>query len=788
MLALSSICVIIAVFTAINTIMSKRRKIILLTMEICAAIWLEADRIAYIYHGYTGENGLLIVKVSNFFVFIMTVAVLMGVSFYLDDVLKNEGGLTKTPMPLKIANVLGCIAIFLVILSQFTGLYYTFDENNVYHRSDLYFVSYIFPYVILIIQLALLIYYRENLKGKIALSIFWFVAVCLIASMIQFFAYGVSLVDMAAVAMVVGLYIFALVEMNERVEEANKVELDNLRDEHQSMRKLFEQTATAIVTAIDAKDTYTQGHSARVAEYAKEIARLSGMDEKQCDEVYFAALLHDVGKIGISDSIIRKDMDLTEEEYETMKTHPRIGGEILSNIHEFSYLSVGAKYHHERYDGKGYPEGLSGENIPDIARIVAVADGYDSMTSKRSYRDPMPQSTVREEIVKGAGTQFDPKYCDIMVDMIDHDVEYLMREKESLAVTQDVDDLTRVTEMSFGEYKEHVSEGVHITDKITRISFDYQAEMGFDEKKSIPAIILFDAHDGCVHKDDRGIRLLQYLEYGEIWLDGNVICTAARELKAENSELEEPMAARQGITHVEIEAVKFRDHVRIKVKDHRKVIDVIAALPDSIRFAYLALTGEHCHIVNLKVEVSDEKIDADYIPRLAEEVSYIDKLEGDLPNVQVEGYRTAYTKPVPVIDGMRLKFRTMSLPTANLIWHCAFILLFSSDDGTPLGRNYTEHGCVRLDGENATNNDLAVNTVHVHKDDAFEGWDGWKKDNRKGFECEVTFTRRKNRITMETKNCGISVKSITTVAPKCESVFMSLTGDQCALTDIRVLT
>ncbi len=789
MLALSSICLIIAVFTFISTIMSRRRKIILMAMQICAAIWLEADRVAYIYHGYTGEGGRTIVAVSNFLVFLMTVVVLTLITFYLEDVMKNEGNMPERNAAITVAKVLGVAAVFLVILSQFTGLYYTFDESNNYHRSSLYFVSYIFPYAILIIQLSVLLVYRKRIRGRIAMSIFFFVTVCLVASMIQFFAYGVSLVDMSAVVMVVGLYVFALVEMNQRVTLANQATIDSLRDEHRNMRRLFEETATALVTAIDAKDSYTQGHSARVAEYSKEIARLSGMDEKQCDEVYFSALLHDVGKIGISDSIIQKDMNLTDEEYEIVKRHPSIGGEILSNIDEFPFLGVAAKYHHERYDGKGYPEGLSGENIPEIARIVAVADTYDSMTSKRYYRDPMPQSTVREEIVKSAGSQLDPRFSQIMVDMIDHDIEYLMREKESTEVRNNEDDLTKVSEMYFGEYKEHVSEGIRITDSITTISFESQSEIGFDEKISKPSIILFDSYDGCVHKDDRGIRLLAYFEYGEIWLDGNVITTSAREIKTEVTDIEnlEKEDHRQGVNHYYIEAVRYRDHVRLRITGGGKYIDVVAALPDSVRFSYIALTGEHCHIMNASVEDTGVKIDADYIPRLAEEVSYVDKLEGDLPNLQVEGYRSAYTKPVPVNDGMRLRFRTMALPTANLIWHCAFILLFSSDDGAPLGKNYTEHGCIRLDGENATNNDIAVNVLSVFKDENFTGWDGWKKDNKKGFECEVFFTRRRNRIIMETVNCGIHVKSTTTVAAGCENVFMSLTGDQCALTDIRVL-
>ncbi len=788
MLALTSICLIISVFTLISTVMSKRRKTIMLVMQIGAAIWLEADRIAYLYHGIPGVEGYWAVRISNFLVFLMTVTVLNCITLYLDDVLRNEGGLEKTALIVRISFALGIIATILVVLSQFTGLYYTFDENNTYQRSPLYFISYIFPYMIFIIQMAALIYYRKRLKGRIALSIFWFVLVCLVSSMIQFFAYGVSLVDMAAVAMVVLIYTLSLVDMNERAHNASMAAIANIKGEHASMKRLFEETAIALASGIDSGDTFSRGHSVRVAEYSKEIARLAGMDDKKCDEVYFAALLHDVGKIGISDSIVQKSSELTDQEYDVFKSHASIGGEMLSVVKDFPFLSVGAKYHHERYDGKGYPEGLSGDNIPEIARIIAVADAYDSMTSRRHHREPLPQSTVREEIAKEIGSQFDPEFGNIMINMIDHDTEYLMREKDFVDPTRTGENLCEVSEMYFGEYKENISEGLQVTEQVTRIHFDYQAEMGVDEKKSIPAIIFYDAHDGCVHKDAIGIRLLKYLEYGEIWLDGNYVCTAARIMKVDVT----PNEGRSGdekknLVHYDIEMAKYRDHVRIRIQSSIQNIDVIAALPDPIRFCYVALTGEHCHIMNISVEENCDIIGENAIPRLAEEISFIDRIEGDIPNVQIEGYRKGYTKPVPVIDGMRLRFRTKSLPTANLIWHCAFLLLFSSDDGLPDGKNYLEHGCIRLDGEDATNNDLAVNEVTAIRDETFDGWDGWKKANKKGFECEVKFIRRRNRIIMETCNAGISVKSTTSIPAGSDNVFLSLTGDQCALTDIRIL-
>jgi putative two-component system response regulator len=140
-------------------------------------------------------------------------------------------------------------------------------------------------------------------------------------------------------------------------------------------------------------------------------------------------MLHDIGKIGIPNEIINKTGKLTDEEYEIIKTHPSIGGDILSNISEIPNIAIGARWHHERYDGKGYPDGLKGKNIPELARIIGVADAYDAMTSKRSYRDVLSQEIVRLEIKKGKGTQFDPVFAEIMLEMIDEDKNYDMHEK-----------------------------------------------------------------------------------------------------------------------------------------------------------------------------------------------------------------------------------------------------------------------------------------------------------------------------------------------------------------------
>ncbi len=199
-------------------------------------------------------------------------------------------------------------------------------------------------------------------------------------------------------------------------------------EQNRRVEQMAQQIVKALAGAIDAKDTYTNGHSSRVAYYAREIAKRAGFSELEQENIYMMGLLHDVGKIGVSDSIINKPATLTEEEYAQIMNHPVLGAQILKNISEFPELVTGARWHHERYDGQGYPDRLSGELIPAEARIIGVADAYDAMTSRRSYRGVMPQERVREEIERGKGTQFDPKFAEIMLTMMEEDELYRLRE------------------------------------------------------------------------------------------------------------------------------------------------------------------------------------------------------------------------------------------------------------------------------------------------------------------------------------------------------------------------
>ncbi|MCH5253349.1 MAG: diguanylate cyclase [Lachnospiraceae bacterium] len=205
------------------------------------------------------------------------------------------------------------------------------------------------------------------------------------------------------------------------------IELDGYRKDLQ--KRLEEKTRevelvtiesiTTVANTIDAKDDYTKGHSIRVAYYAEALARKIGWSEEDVQNIHYVALLHDIGKIGVPDSVLNKPFKLTNVEFELIKNHTVMGGEILKDIKMFPKVDIGAKYHHERYDGKGYPNGLKGEEIPLVARIIGIVDSYDAMASNRVYRKRLQDEIVKEELIRGRGTQFDPYLVDQFMELLE---------------------------------------------------------------------------------------------------------------------------------------------------------------------------------------------------------------------------------------------------------------------------------------------------------------------------------------------------------------------------------
>lgn len=185
------------------------------------------------------------------------------------------------------------------------------------------------------------------------------------------------------------------------------------------MEEMSLKMVDTLAVTLEAKDAYTNGHSSRVADYSVMIAKQLGWDEERIDKLKRAALLHDIGKIGVPDEVLNKAGRLTDEEYAVIKSHTVVGSDILETIETLEFARIVANHHHERYDGKGYPSGMAGEDIPLEARIVGVADAFDAMNSRRVYRDPLPMDVIRSEMVKGRGTQFDPEIDDIFLKLID---------------------------------------------------------------------------------------------------------------------------------------------------------------------------------------------------------------------------------------------------------------------------------------------------------------------------------------------------------------------------------
>ncbi|MCR4690052.1 MAG: HD domain-containing protein [Lachnospiraceae bacterium] len=788
MLSLSSICFVVGFFTLITKSLPRRRKLSIAYMEFAAAILLFSDRLAYIYQGQTSATGYYMVRLSNFLVFFQTISVIHAFNIYLTDLCQNEIKAGKVPMRLRFVEILSIIGWVLVVISQFVGLYYTFDENNVYHRGPGFLICYMIPVVALLFQLSVVIQYMKRLSLYISVPVILFTILPLVASIVQALFYGVSLTNMAIVGMAIVLYIFAIIEQNEKYAQAQKQQIDDIKSVNQSVIKSFEQTVGAVTKAMDNRNKYTRGHSQRVAEYSRQIAAELGMDERSCFEVYQSALLHDIARIQMPDSILYKTGHLTEAETEAIKRLPLVGGNILSEIEELPFLQTAARYHHERFDGKGFPEGLKGDAIPLIARIVTVTNAYDEMTSFKANRQPLAQGKVRETFVSGSGRIFDPKIAGIMIEMIDRDTEYMMREAEDQNIEEtDKNDITVVSRMHFDNYKESSSDGIRVSREYLKIRFETRPDTGVERKMATPSIVLFDSFDRCIHRNERNIKNLHYFEFGEIWMDGHTICTSARDIQSSIREIEpmDNLSENDWIAY-EIEAICLKDHVRVKIASRYREVDVTVALLDSTRFVFLSLTGENCTVKNIDVRHVPMADNEEPISRIAPEVNYFSRKDGDIPNVEVNDYREESTVGIPVDDGMRINFHTQSLPLANLVHHCAYILLFDSEDGSVTGKDYKEYACIRLDGDNATNNGMADNKLIVHKDEDFSGWDAWKELNKNGMDYEVEFKRKKNRIRFTTDNGGISIDCVTTIPKGENSCYVALTGNLCTLSDIRV--
>ena len=331
-----------------------------------------------------------------------------------------------------VVHLLIIIDYILLLTNPITKLVFEYDSaGNYIHKELFLLVAYVFPILFFVMgSVYMFTHWRNYRRSQIIAMIIAIVlsGICFILQML-FFDDTLITFYIASIGLLVIYfsmetpYYEQLIDTMEQLQESREKEaVANAK------ANLSKEVMYALSQAIDAKDHYTNGHSLRVAQYGMEIAKRLGKSEKEQEDIYCMGLLHDVGKIGIRAEILNKKGKLTKEEFDIIKSHTIAGYDILKSIKEIPELAIVARSHHEKYDGTGYPDGLKGEEIPENARIICLADCYDAMTSRRSYSYPKPQAEVRAEIIRCRGNHFSPEIADVMVAIIDDDTEYQLRE------------------------------------------------------------------------------------------------------------------------------------------------------------------------------------------------------------------------------------------------------------------------------------------------------------------------------------------------------------------------
>lgn len=381
---------------------------------------------------YTNDHASTINVALNYFLnslYFLSGAVVALLFLYYSISVAFKGVNRKHVKIHYIANtsVLGIYLISLLI-NNFTGFYFNFD-NGTYNHGTVYLLVNLCAVVFLIEAIVIFIIKRKNFNHKQIISTILFYAVFFASFGLQLFAFqDILLSDFGAA--IGTLIIFFSIETPDYVKlmstlyELNELKASleiqvndrtkELDKEKQSYKMLTLETLSSLAELIDAKDHYTNGHSFRVAAYAKALAIALGYKD-EAEKIYLAGLIHDVGKIGISEAILTKPGKLTEDEYHTIQSHAPLGGNILRGLHQFRIFKEVARSHHERRDGNGYPDKLKGEQIPLEARIVAVCDVYDAMTSDRSYRKALSDKAALAELKRVKGSQLDPRMVDAFI-------------------------------------------------------------------------------------------------------------------------------------------------------------------------------------------------------------------------------------------------------------------------------------------------------------------------------------------------------------------------------------
>ncbi len=331
----------------------------------------------------------------------------------------------KPKIDMRVSRMIFYAYIALLLINLFTGIIFNFDDGTYTHGS-LYLLNYVFPFYFFGHLAYLNIFKAKFFKRKqlvINTSILIFPVLAIVLQ-ITFPTYLLSFFGYTLISLTM---LFSLetpdFEELEYLRHNLEIEVRNQTakaEEHaEKIAEMSIEIVKTLAETIDAKDNYTNGHSKRVAHYSELTAQKLGWPEEKIKRLTRAAILHDVGKIGIPDNILLKPGELTPEEFEIIKTHAVKGGKILKNISDLPEAQIVAQYHHERWDGKGYPEQLKGKDIPDIARIVSITDTFDAMNTKRIYKDKLPSDEIRRQLLAGSGTQFDPEYLEAFLSIMD---------------------------------------------------------------------------------------------------------------------------------------------------------------------------------------------------------------------------------------------------------------------------------------------------------------------------------------------------------------------------------
>ena len=319
-----------------------------------------------------------------------------------------------------------------LFVNNWTGFYYYISDDYAYSHGPIYILVNFVTIIFIFESIAIVVMKRKRFNNRQLICTILFYTSFFTSFILQLTVFNdVLLSDLgSAIGTLILLFsietpdysklMATLNELNE-LKASLEIQVENRTHELDKEKKSYEEltleTLSSLANVIDAKDHYTKGHSFRVAAYSKGIAEQLKLSPQECEQIYFAGLIHDVGKIGINESIITKPGKLTDKEYAIIKAHSSLGGDILKGIKQFPIFEEVARSHHERFDGEGYPDKLKGEEIPFAARIVAVADVFDAMTSDRTYRKALNDETAIKELIDCKNSQFDPVAVDAFLSL-----------------------------------------------------------------------------------------------------------------------------------------------------------------------------------------------------------------------------------------------------------------------------------------------------------------------------------------------------------------------------------